>query len=85
MILPIVAYGSNVLRSSCKEIDSSYPNLDQLIDNMFETMYAASGVGLAHLKLINQLDYLLLIQLHLMMKKILIMLFVKSIYKPKLF
>ena len=47
MILPIVAYGSNVLRSACKEIDSSYSNLDQLIDNMFETMYAASGVGLA--------------------------------------
>ena len=47
MILPIVAYGSNVLRSQCKEIDSSYSNLDQLIDNMFETMYAASGVGLA--------------------------------------
>ena len=47
MILPIVAYGSNVLRSQCKEIDSSYSNLDQLIENMFETMYAASGVGLA--------------------------------------
>ena len=47
MILPIVAYGSNVLRSQCKEIDNSYSNLDQLIDNMFETMYAASGVGLA--------------------------------------
>ena len=47
MILPIVAYGSNVLRSQCKEIDSSYSNLNQLIENMFETMYAASGVGLA--------------------------------------
>ena len=47
MILPIVAYGSNVLRSQCKDIDSSYSNLDQLIENMFETMYAASGVGLA--------------------------------------
>lgn len=47
MILPIVAYGSNILRSQCKEIDSSYSNLDQLIENMFETMYAASGVGLA--------------------------------------
>ena len=47
MILPIVSYGSNVLRSQCKEIDSSYSNLDQLIENMFETMYAASGVGLA--------------------------------------
>ena len=38
MILPIVAYGSNVLRSQCKEIDSSYSNLDQLIENMFETI-----------------------------------------------
>ena len=47
MILPIVAYGSNILRSQCKEIDSSYSNLDQLIENMFQTMYAASGVGLA--------------------------------------
>ena len=47
MILPIVAYGSDVLRKECVEIDNSYSNLDQLIDNMFETMNAASGVGLA--------------------------------------
>ena len=49
MILPIVAYGSDVLRKECVEIDNSYSNLDQLIDNMFETMNAASGVGLAAL------------------------------------
>ena len=47
MILPIVAYGSDVLRKECVEIDNSYSNLDQLIDNMFETMNAANGVGLA--------------------------------------
>ena len=47
MILPIVAYGDPVLRKKAKTIDSSYPDLKDLIDNMFETMYAASGVGLA--------------------------------------
>ena len=47
MILPIVPSGSDVLRKECIEIDKSYENLDSLIDNMFETMYAASGVGLA--------------------------------------
>ena len=47
MVLPIIAYGSKVLRKSCDEIDSSHVDLDVLIKNMFETMYAASGVGLA--------------------------------------
>lgn len=47
MILPIVPFGSDVLRKECINIDKSYENLDYLIDNMFETMYAASGVGLA--------------------------------------
>lgn len=47
MILPIVAYGDPILKREAKEIDASYPNLDELIDNMFETMYQASGVGLA--------------------------------------
>ena len=47
MVLPIIAYGAKVLRKSCDEIDSSYEDLDILIKNMFETMYAASGVGLA--------------------------------------
>jgi peptide deformylase len=47
MILPIVAYGDPVLRKVGKEIDKDYPNLAALIANMKETMYNASGVGLA--------------------------------------
>ncbi|CAM1341059.1 peptide deformylase [Tenacibaculum amylolyticum] len=47
MILPIVAYGDPVLRKVGKEIDKDYPNLAELIANMKETMYNASGVGLA--------------------------------------
>tara|TARA_R110002126_G_scaffold291763_2_gene457122 strand:+ start:19025 stop:19615 length:591 start_codon:yes stop_codon:yes gene_type:complete len=47
MILPIVAYGDVVLRKKCAEIDANYPNLKELIANMKETMYNASGVGLA--------------------------------------
>ena len=47
MILPILAYGSPVLKKTAKEITSDYPNLNQLIDNMWETMYASNGVGLA--------------------------------------
>jgi|TARA_R100000479_G_scaffold51000_3_gene24164 peptide deformylase len=47
MILPIVAYGDPVLRKEAKEIDADYPKLDELIENMYETMYAARGVGLA--------------------------------------
>lgn len=47
MILPIVAYGDPVLRKKCKEIPEDYPKLKELIDNMWETMYNAYGVGLA--------------------------------------
>lgn len=47
MILPIVAYGDPVLKREGAEIDENYPNLLKLIEDMFETMYAASGVGLA--------------------------------------
>jgi len=47
MILPIVAYGDPVLKKKAALIEKSYPNLKDLIDNMWETMYAASGVGLA--------------------------------------
>lgn len=47
MILPILAFGTPVLREKCKEIPADYPHLSQLIDDMFETMYGASGVGLA--------------------------------------
>jgi len=47
MVLPIVAYGDPVLRKKCKSITEDYPNLDELINNMKETMYGAYGVGLA--------------------------------------
>jgi len=46
-VLPIEAYGSKVLRKMGEDIDENYPNLDKLIEDMFETMYKASGVGLA--------------------------------------
>jgi len=47
MILPIVAFGDPVLRSKSKEIKEDYDNLDNLINDMWETMYNAKGVGLA--------------------------------------
>lgn len=47
MILPIVAYGDPVLRKIGVEISKDYPDLDQLIKDMFETMRASSGVGIA--------------------------------------
>ena len=47
MILPIVAFGSPILRKRCIDISPDYPDLDNLLANMWETMYAAHGVGLA--------------------------------------
>lgn len=47
MILPIVAYGDPVLKKRATEISKDYPNLEQIIANMYETMYGAHGVGLA--------------------------------------
>jgi peptide deformylase len=47
MILPIVAYGDPVLKRVGDEIDEDYEGLQELIDNMYETMYNAQGVGLA--------------------------------------
>jgi len=47
MILPIVAYGTPILRTVCKDITPEYPDLSKLIDDMWETMYYSSGVGLA--------------------------------------
>lgn len=47
MTLPIVAYGDPVLRKVGQDIDADYPKLDDLIANMWETMYNANGVGLA--------------------------------------
>lgn len=47
MILTITAYGNNILRKKSIEIGPDYPNLGQLISDMFETMYNSNGVGLA--------------------------------------
>jgi len=47
MILPIVAYGAAVLRKVCSDITPDYPGLSKLIEDMWETMYASNGVGLA--------------------------------------
>lgn len=47
MIFPIVAYGHPVLREVAKDVSPDYPGLDKLIEDMWETMYASNGVGLA--------------------------------------
>lgn len=47
MIFPIVAYGAPVLRKVSQDITPDYPGLSTLIDDMWETMYASNGVGLA--------------------------------------
>lgn len=47
MILPIMAYGHPVLRKIATDIDPSYPHLAKLVEDMWETMYASNGVGLA--------------------------------------
>ena len=47
MIYPIVVYGHTVLRKVAEEIDKDYPGLDQLIPDLFETMYYSEGLGLA--------------------------------------
>ncbi|MFK8105055.1 MAG: peptide deformylase [Saprospiraceae bacterium] len=47
MILPIYAFGQPVLKKVAAPIDEHYPDLKELIENMWETMYQAQGVGLA--------------------------------------
>ncbi len=47
MILPIVTYGSPVLQEECTDVPKDYPGLHDLIADMYETMYAAAGCGLA--------------------------------------
>lgn len=47
MILPITVYGHPVLRKVAKDIDKNYPELNNLIENMFQTMTYAEGIGLA--------------------------------------
>lgn len=47
MILPIYTYGQPALRKQAKDIDTDYPELSQLIENMYETLSASEGIGLA--------------------------------------
>ena len=47
MILPILAYGEPILKKRAEEIEKEYPELDKLVQDMFETMDSADGVGLA--------------------------------------
>jgi peptide deformylase len=47
MVLPILAYGHPVLRKVAVDIGPDYPQLDKFIEDMWETMYSSSGVGLA--------------------------------------
>ena len=47
MRLPIYLFGHPVLRAENKDVDTSMEGLSELIDNMFQTMYASEGVGLA--------------------------------------
>lgn len=47
MILPIIAYGHPVLKKKAKEVPNDYAQLEVLLENMWETMYNANGVGLA--------------------------------------
>ena len=47
MIRPIVAYGDPVLKKEAEEVEKQHPGLLELIEDMWETMYAADGVGLA--------------------------------------
>jgi len=47
MKLPIIAYGDPVLKKRATDITKEYPKLDEVIANMYETMYASKGVGLA--------------------------------------
>ncbi len=47
MIYPIVAYGDPILRKMAEPISADYPNLNEIIQNMFDTMHRSNGIGLA--------------------------------------
>lgn len=47
MILPVFAFGQPVLNKKADAITKEYPELQEIIENMWETMYEASGIGLA--------------------------------------
>ena len=46
-ILPVLAYGDPILKAKASPIQPDHPNLEEILENMWETMYKASGVGLA--------------------------------------
>jgi peptide deformylase len=47
MIRPILKYGDKVLHAHARAVDALTPEIDRLVDDMIETMYAAPGIGLA--------------------------------------
>lgn len=47
MVYPIVVYGHPVLRKVAEDIDRNYPGIDQLVNDLFETLYKSEGLGLA--------------------------------------
>jgi peptide deformylase len=47
MVYPIVIYGHPILRKVAEDIDRDYPELDQVIADLFETLYRSEGLGLA--------------------------------------
>ena len=47
MVLPIYIYGYPVLKKTAQPLSVAFEGLMELVDNMWETMYNASGVGLA--------------------------------------
>lgn len=47
MVFPVYLYGQPILRKKAEEVPADYPDLKQLVSNMYETMYNADGVGLA--------------------------------------
>ena len=62
MILPIVAYGNPVLRKVASPITPDFPQLEKLLEDMWETMYASNGVGLAAPQVNKEIRFLLLIR-----------------------
>ena len=47
MVKPVVAFGDPVLKAEAQEIEKGHKGLESLIDDMWETMYSAEGVGIA--------------------------------------
>ena len=47
MILPVHTYGDPILREETKQVEGDSPELQELIDNMIDTMHGAAGIGLA--------------------------------------